>query len=159
MRAVKSNNSGWRGLGGWIMNVSGDTEGSDRRHLAAAALWLYHRGLGGGGGGGVEEGEANSDVYITEVLVSVKNVIPFTRPSRSGLTPPPKKKTTMIFFLLELTKQVNRREGWWRMGGRIDRKASLLIFCPFLTSLLVCIYMWFFLVGGGRGRKSSLHAK
>lgn len=42
------------------------------------------------------------DVYIREVLVSVTNVIPFTHPSRRGLTP---QKTYNDFFKANKTKQ------------------------------------------------------
>lgn len=65
------------------------------------------------------------DVYIREVLVSVRNVIPFTRPSRRGLTP---QKTYNDFFFLK--REQNKQE-------KKSRKASSLIFCPFPTSLLV----------------------
>lgn len=114
IQAVKSNNQ--EIMQPWFVNykrVRRCTKGIDSRHLSltGSAVWLYQ-----------QKGNIMYDVYITEVLVSVRNVIPFTRPSRRGLTS--QKTYNDFFFKANKTK-------------KRSRKASRLFFCPFPTSLLV----------------------
>lgn len=71
------------------------------------------------------------DVYITEVLVSVKkNVIPFTHPSRSGLTP---QKTYNDFFFFKANKTRKKGGGW---GGQKSILADLLS----ISNIASCIF-------------------
>lgn len=89
------------------------TKGFGRCHLspAGSAARLYH-----------QRGNITFWCLHNRSISISQDVIPFTSPSHRGLTPP--KSLQSFFFKANKTKKGSR-------------KASSLIFCPFLTSLLV----------------------
>lgn len=101
-KAVKSNNQGEIMQLRFVnyKRVRRSTKGSDRCHLspAASAVWLYH-----------QRGNIPFWCLHNRSISISQDVIPFTSPSHTGLTPP--KKNPTIFFLKANKTKKKKKKG------------------------------------------------